>query len=145
MTIRVRKACLWGWLVLGLSAGCGGSETPTSLETQDDEPSAIPVGKSKIATATREEFLKQLRTAFSEDGRRPEELDGILLGGIVNATTIEQQFGKPDRVFLDERPDGKPTWHWYLKDGEVSIEVVEEIEQSGDKLLKIGGVIHGGY
>lgn len=145
MTIRVRKACLWGWLVLSLSAGCGGGETPTTLETQDDELTATPVGKSKIATATREEFLKRLHAAFSEGGRKPAELDGVLLGGIVSAATVEEHFGKPDRVFFNEHPDGKPTWHWYLKDGEVAIDVVEEFEQSGEKLLKIGGVSHGGF
>lgn len=74
MTIRVRKACFWGWRVLSLSAGCGGRETPTTLETQDGGLPAIPVGKSKIATATREDFLMRLHAAFSEGGRKPVEL-----------------------------------------------------------------------
>lgn len=116
----------------------------TSVEMPTD-PVPATVGKSKIATATREEFLKRLHAAFSEGGRKPVELDGVPLGGIVNAATIEQQFGKPDRVFVDEHPDGKPTWHWYLKDGEVTIDVVEEFDQSGEKLLKIGAVSHAGF
>lgn len=145
MTHRVRMACLWGGLVLILCAGCGASKTAASLETQDDEPFVKPVGKSKFAQETCEEFLKQLRAALSDDGRSPDELNGVLLGGVVRAASIDARFGQPDRVFLDERPDGKPTWHWYLKDGEVALDIVEEFEQSGDKLLRIGGVSHAGY
>ena len=31
MTIQIRKACLWGWLLLTLGAGCGGSKTATRV------------------------------------------------------------------------------------------------------------------
>jgi len=123
-TVLVQRL-LCGFLCV-VAIGCSHeSTTPRSSSAQTVTKTA--------AQMTKAEFHQRLEQLL-RDGGKPEEVAGIVVGGVCDAALLERAFGKPNKV-------DSTGWSWKVSDGTMSIAVESEETSDGKQMLTINGII----